>query len=108
MKTRLGWLLAFLFTTASPLFAADVAAPISWRARTLGEALLYMVIFAVAGMVLAILGYKLLDKVTPGDLHKEIVERGLFQHCQQPERHGCGRNFQCRRRQYLDGGRRRR
>jgi uncharacterized membrane protein YjfL (UPF0719 family) len=75
MKTRLGWLLAFLFTTASPLFAADVAAPISWRARTLGEALLYMVIFAVAGMVLAILGYKLLDKVTPGDLHKEIVEK---------------------------------
>jgi uncharacterized membrane protein YjfL (UPF0719 family) len=34
-----------------------------------------MVIFAVAGMVLAILGYKLLDKVTPGDLHKEIVEK---------------------------------
>lgn len=31
-------------------------------------------IFGLAGIVMAILGYKLFDKFTPGDLHKEIFE----------------------------------
>ena len=75
MKTRLGWLLGFLFITTLPLLAAESPAPVVAHARTLGEALLYMLIFAVAGMVLAILGYKLFDKFTPGDLHKEIVDK---------------------------------
>jgi uncharacterized membrane protein YjfL (UPF0719 family) len=57
------------------MFAADVAQPVSAHARTIGEALLYMLVFAVAGIVMAILGYKLFDKFTPGDLHKEIVEK---------------------------------
>jgi uncharacterized membrane protein YjfL (UPF0719 family) len=75
MKTRLGWLLGFFFITALPLLAAEPAPPVASHARTLGEALLYMLVFAVAGMVLAILGYKLFDKFTPGDLHKEIVDK---------------------------------
>ena len=33
-----------------------------------------MLLFAVIGIVAAILGYKLFDKCTPGDLNKEIVE----------------------------------
>ncbi len=33
-----------------------------------------MLIFALIGIVLAIAGYKLFDKCTPGDLNKEIVE----------------------------------
>src|SRR5688500_834904 len=55
MKTCLRWLL--LFVSASPLLAAEAAqsAPVSAHARTLGEALLYMLVFAVAGMVMAIL-----------------------------------------------------
>jgi uncharacterized membrane protein YjfL (UPF0719 family) len=64
-----------LFAMASPMFAADPAAPVLSHARTIGEALLYMLVFAVAGIVMAILGYKLFDKFTPGDLHKEIVEK---------------------------------
>lgn len=64
-----------LFATASPLFAAEAVPPAVSHARTIGEALLYMLVFAVAGIVMAILGYKLFDKFTPGDLHKEIVEK---------------------------------
>jgi uncharacterized membrane protein YjfL (UPF0719 family) len=33
-----------------------------------------MVLFAFIGILLAIAGYKLFDKCTPGDLHKEILE----------------------------------
>jgi len=64
-----------LLATASPMFAADAAAPVVSHARTIGEALLYMLVFAVAGIVMAILGYKLFDKFTPGDLHKEIIDK---------------------------------
>ena len=46
----------------------------SWHASSLGGALLNMAIFALAGIVLAVIGYKLFDKCTPGDLHKEIIE----------------------------------
>lgn len=53
------------------LAAADAA---SWHAQSLPEALLYMLIFAVVGMSIAVVGYKLFDKCTPGDLHREIVE----------------------------------
>ncbi len=74
MKTLLRSSLALLFA-AAPLFAADVATPVSTHARSVGEALLYMLVFAVAGIVMAILGYKLFDRFTPGDLHKEIVEK---------------------------------
>jgi len=31
-------------------------------------------IYALAGVVVAVLGYKLFDLCTPGDLHKEIIE----------------------------------
>lgn len=57
------------------MFAADATAPVVSHARTIGEALLYMLVFAAAGIVMAILGYKLFDKFTPGDLHKEIVDK---------------------------------
>ncbi len=54
--------------------AANAEAVPSWHAQTLGQALLFMVIFAVIGIALAILGYKVFDKCTPGDLNKEILE----------------------------------
>ena len=34
-----------------------------------------MLIFAFIGIAVAITGYKLFDKCTPGDLHKEILEQ---------------------------------
>jgi putative membrane protein len=43
--------------------------------HTLGRALLYMLLFAASGIVVAIVGYKLFDLFTPGDLHNEIIEK---------------------------------
>ena len=63
--------LAFLLS-ASPLFAAEGES--TWHARSLGQALLYMLLFATVGIVAAVVGYKVFDKCTPGDLHKEIIE----------------------------------
>lgn len=54
--------------------AAEPAAPASWHAQSLGAAIGYMILFAAIGISLAILGYKLFDRCTPGDLHREIVE----------------------------------
>ncbi|MBM3858814.1 MAG: DUF350 domain-containing protein [Verrucomicrobia bacterium] len=33
-----------------------------------------MAVFALVGIVVAVLGYKIFDKCTPGDMNKEIVE----------------------------------
>ncbi len=33
-----------------------------------------MLLFSLLGILIAIAGYKLFDKCTPGDLHREIVE----------------------------------
>ncbi|OHE82812.1 MAG: hypothetical protein A2107_06280 [Verrucomicrobia bacterium GWF2_62_7] len=33
-----------------------------------------MVLFAAVGIAAAIIGYKVFDKCTPGDLNKEIIE----------------------------------
>jgi putative membrane protein len=37
------------------------------------QSLLNMAIYALAGVIVAIAGYKLFDLCTPGDLHKEII-----------------------------------
>ena len=76
MKNRPGFvalaslLLALPFTVA----AAESAAPADWHAQSLGEAIGHMMLFAAVGIVAAIVGYKLFDKCTPGDLHNEIVQ----------------------------------
>ena len=57
----------------TPLFA-QASAPATWHASTLGEALFYTAVFSLAGTALAIVGYKLFDLCTPGDLHQEIVK----------------------------------
>jgi len=53
------------------LFAADGT---SWHAQTLSEAIAHMLLFVAVGIVSAVLGYKIFDKCTPGDLNKEITE----------------------------------
>ncbi len=65
---------AALLLAAPALQAAEAAPAAGWHAQTLGQALLNMLIFAVIGIIVAIAGYKLFDKCTPGDLHREIVE----------------------------------
>ena len=74
MKTRSIWPALVLLLGAIPLRAADAAASPSWHAQSLGQALGYMLLFAVVGIVAAIGGYKIFDKCTPGDLNKEIVQ----------------------------------
>ena len=67
--------LAALAAVSSPAaFAADSGSN-GWHASTLVEAVGYMMLFAIIGIILAIVGYRLFDKFTPGDLHREIVEQ---------------------------------
>ena len=46
----------------------------TWHARTLLGALGLVALFGVFGVGLAVIGYKIFDFCTPGNLHKEIVE----------------------------------
>ena len=60
---------------ATPLLAADAPVPVpTWHAQSLAQAVLNMLIFVAIGIAAAIVGYKLFDKCTPGDLNKEILE----------------------------------
>jgi putative membrane protein len=57
------------------LRAADAASTSTgWHAQTLPQAIGYMVLFSIIGILLAIAGYWIFDKCTPGDLTKEILE----------------------------------
>lgn len=76
MKTRsfLPPLLSGILLTAPALLAAESGAPASWHAQSLAEAIGYMLLFAAIGIAAAVIGYKVIDKCTPGDLNKEIME----------------------------------
>ena len=76
MKIRFASAVPALLLPALPFTAraADTVAPVGWHAQTLGQALGYMVLFSAVGIIAAIAGYKLFDKCTPGDLHREILE----------------------------------
>jgi uncharacterized membrane protein YjfL (UPF0719 family) len=60
--------------TPSVLRAADANPAASWHAQSLGQAVAYMLIFAIIGIIVAIAGYKIFDKCTPGHLNREILE----------------------------------
>lgn len=66
---------AALFLTANTLLAADPNPIVqTWRAQTLLQAVGNVLIFALIGIVAAIVGFKLFDRFTPGHLGREIVE----------------------------------
>ena len=81
MKTPflLPFTLIVLFT--SSLLAADAPPAItqeqvqSWHAHTLLQAVTNVLLFAAIGIIAAIIGFKLFDKCTPGNLQKEIIEQ---------------------------------
>jgi uncharacterized membrane protein YjfL (UPF0719 family) len=54
--------------------AAEATTNPGWHAQSLTQAIGYMALFALLGIALAIFGYKLFDKCTPGNLHREILE----------------------------------
>lgn len=64
-----------VLTSAPALLAADLPANVpSWHAQTLLQAIGNVLIFAAVGIVAAIVGFKVFDKCTPGDLQREIIE----------------------------------
>ncbi len=65
---------ALLFAQAHSALAAANDTTSTWHAQNLAQAVGYMLLFAAIGIVTAIVGYKLFDKCTPGDLHREILE----------------------------------
>ncbi|MEI8290967.1 MAG: DUF350 domain-containing protein [Verrucomicrobiota bacterium] len=73
MKNTLPILPALLFTQS--LMAAELPpTTASWHAQTLMSAIGNVLIFAAIGIAAAIIGFKLFDVFTPGDLQKEIIE----------------------------------
>jgi len=75
-KQNLRGLIASMVTIfPAKIFAADTPLPTTWHAQSLGQAVGYMALFAGIGILLAIVGYRIFDKCTPGDLHKEITEK---------------------------------
>ena len=69
-----GCLFAALLLMAPSVMAVQAESVPSWHAQTLLQALGNMLLFALFGIAAAIVGYKLFDKCTPGDLNKEILE----------------------------------
>ncbi len=60
---------------ASSLSAEPTAAATaSWHAQTLLAACGNVLIFAAIGIIAAIVGFKVFDFCTPGELQKEIIE----------------------------------
>lgn len=57
-----------------PALLAQASSGADWHANSLVQALLYTAVFSLVGTALAILGYKIFDFCTPGDLHEEIVK----------------------------------
>jgi amino acid transporter len=53
---------------------AQAAVPADWHPTTLAQAMVYTVLFSLVGIFMAILGYKLFDWATPGELHEEIIK----------------------------------
>ncbi len=82
METKLCFLIpsvtaVFAVSALPGLLAAESTSSVpaaSWHAQSFGEALLYMLVFAAVGIATAVVGYKVFDRCTPGNLHKEIVE----------------------------------
>jgi hypothetical protein len=65
-------ILAILAAGAVPTYAASGEGP--WHPTSFGEAVLATFVFGLIGIVLAIIGFKLFDLVTPFNLEKEMCE----------------------------------
>jgi uncharacterized membrane protein YjfL (UPF0719 family) len=61
--------------TAATLMTNALLGMAEYNWAYLGNNLAVFAIFGLVGIVMAILGYKLFDKFTPGDLHDEIVNK---------------------------------
>lgn len=73
LLTLTAWLAAAGMASAADV-SLSTSPPESWHAKSLLAALGNMAAFGLVGVVLAVIGYKLFDAATPGNMHKEIVE----------------------------------
>jgi hypothetical protein len=64
--------LAIFAASAGAADAASGGGP--WHPTTFGEAVLSTFVFGLVGIVLAIIGFKLFDFITPFNLEKEMCE----------------------------------
>lgn len=75
---RLAIVLFVGLATAGTAFAAEEhpVAPNFWNSppQTFQSAFVQSAAFGLLGIVMALLGFKLFDWMTPGDLQKEVVE----------------------------------
>ena len=62
-----------MFATSLLLFAQEQSK--NWDFERLGSGVFNVLVFAIVGIVLAIIGFKLFDKLTPGKLDEEILQK---------------------------------
>lgn len=76
MKTKSlrSWLFLSVLFAAPVLLAAEPVESVTWHAQSLAQAIANMIIFATIGLAAAVIGFKVFDKCTPGNLTKEIIE----------------------------------
>lgn len=58
----------------SALLPCHAEGGVAWNPDSLSHALASMALFGLSGVLIAIIGYKLFDLATPGNLHREIIE----------------------------------
>ena len=59
-----------LFADIEPL-----PAPQHWRPESFGMAVLSVIVFTGVGIVMSLLGFKIWDRITPGNLEEEICRK---------------------------------
>ncbi len=73
-KMRLLFVLVPLLAAGSAIAAGEASPAPSWHPQTLASAIGYVLLFAAIGIGAAIIGFKIFDACTPGDLTREIIE----------------------------------
>ena len=74
MNKFISLILFLVLVWPASLVAQDSTPAPTWHASTLWGAIGHMLLFAVAGIAAAVIGYKVFDMCTPGDLNREIIE----------------------------------
>src|SRR5262245_11380053 len=69
--------LFFGFGMVAPAFARDEPTKVAitdWPPTTMAGAILTSIVFGAVGIAMAVIGFKLFDLLTPGNLQKEVFE----------------------------------
>lgn len=57
------------------LAQTEITGLLPWPPNTLWEAALAAVVFGLIGIGLALIGFKVFDRITPGNLEEEILQK---------------------------------